>query len=258
MLRVRVIPTLLLRNSGLVKGSKFKNHKYVGDPINAVKIFNEKEVDELVFLDISAGENGKGPNFELIEDIAGEAFIPFGYGGGVSKMEHVDKLFRLGVEKVIINSALHTTPALITEAAQAYGAQSIVVSIDVRKTLFGGYEVYADSGKTKIKTSPVELAKQAEKLGAGEIVLCAIDKEGTGNGYDLKLIRQVSEAVNIPVVAAGGAGQLNHFAEAIEAGSSAVSAGDMFTFHGKLKAVLITYPKYEELEALFKKTEKVQ
>lgn len=252
MLRVRVIPTLLLRNSGLVKGTKFKQHKYVGDPINAVKIFNEKEVDELVFLDISASENKKGPNLTLVEDIASEAFIPFAYGGGISHMTEIDKLFRLGVEKVVLNSSAFRNPELITEAAKAYGSQSIVVSIDVRKSLFGKYEVFIDSAKTNTKLNPVDFARKVQALGAGEIILCAIDREGTGKGYDCQLLKQVVDAVNIPVVASGGAGVLEHFVEAVDkSGVAAVSAGDMFTFHGKHKAVLITYPKYEELKHLF-------
>lgn len=253
MLRVRVIPTLLLRDTGLVKGSKFANHKYVGDPVNAVKIFNEKEVDELVFLDINARDKKTGPNFAIIEDIASEAFIPFAYGGGISKMEEIYKLFRLGVEKVVLNSSAYHNPELISEAAGAYGSQSVVVSIDVRKTFFGKYEVYIDSGKTKTKLSPTEFAKQVEALGAGELIVCAIDREGTGKGYDCSLLKQITEVVDIPVVASGGAGSIEHFAEAVEEGGvAAVSAGDMFTFHGKHKAVLITYSKYEELEHLFK------
>jgi len=251
MLRVRVIPTLLLRNAGLVKGSKFKQHRYVGDPINAVKIFNEKEVDELVFLDIAAGDNNTGPNFSLIEDIASEAFIPFAYGGGITRISEIDKLFRLGVEKIVLNSSAFRNPELITKAANAYGSQSIVVSIDVRKSLFGKYEVFIDSGKTNTKLNPVDFAQKVEALGAGEIILCAIDREGTGKGYDCQLIKQVVDSVNIPVVASGGAGMSEHFVEAVEKGGvGAVSAGDMFTFHGKHKAVLITYPKQEELKDL--------
>ena len=252
MLRVRVIPTLLLCNAGLVKGSRFKHHKYVGDPINAVKIFNEKEVDELVFLDIAAGEAKTGPNFDLIEDIASEAFIPFAYGGGISQISEIDRLFRSGVEKVVMNTSAVRRPELITKAAGAYGSQSIVVSIDVRKTLFGNYEVYIDGGKTKTNLSPADFAQKVEALGAGEVILCSIDREGTGKGYDCQLLKQVVDAVNIPVVASGGAGNLQHFAEAVDKGGvGAVSAGDMFTFHGRHKAVLITYPKYEDLKDLF-------
>lgn len=253
MLNVRVIPTLLLRNNGLVKGSRFKNHRYVGDPINAVKIFNEKEVDELVFLDIAASANGNGPNFDLLRDIAGEAFMPFGYGGGISNCQQIEKLFNLGVEKVVLNTAAFQTPQLIQDASRLAGAQSIVVSIDVKKTLFGGYELYVASGRQRTKTDPVEFAKKVQDLGAGEIIVCSIDQEGTGQGYDRKLLKSVANAVEIPVVASGGAGKLEDFSQAVfECGASAVAAGDMFVFHGKHKAVLITYPKYSDLTNLFK------
>lgn len=252
MLRVRVIPTLLLRNAGLVKGSQFKDHRYVGDPINAVKIFNEKEVDELVFLDIGATASGKGPNFELLKDIASEAFMPFGYGGGISSCDQIEKLFNLGVEKVILNSAVYANPKLIQDACRLAGSQSIVVSVDVKKTLFGKYELYINSGQQRIKSDLIEYVKKVQDMGAGEIILCSIDREGTGKGYNLKLLKEVCEAVDIPVVASGGAGKLQDFFAAVsESGASAVAAGDMFIFHGKHKAVLITYPKYAELTTLF-------
>lgn len=253
MLNVRVIPTLLLRNNGLVKGYRFKGHLYVGDPINAVKIFNEKEVDELVFLDIGATASGNGPNFELLRDIASEAFMPFGYGGGITSCQQIEKLFNLGVEKVVLNTAAFTTPQLIRDASSLAGSQSIVVSIDAKKTLFGGYEAYIASGQRRTKSDPVELAKKAQDLGAGEIIVCSIDQEGTGQGYDRKLLKSVANAVEIPVVASGGAGKLEDFSQAVfECGASAVAAGDMFVFHGKHKAVLITYPKYSDLTNLFK------
>jgi cyclase len=254
MLNVRVIPTLLLRNNGLVKGCRFKDQKYVGDPINAVKIFNEKEVDELVFFDIVSTSSGKGPNYELLRDIASEAFMPFGYGGGITNCQQIEKLFNLGVEKVILNSAAHTTPQLIKDASMLAGSQSIVVSIDAKKTLFGGYEVYVSSGQQRTKKDPVEFAKRVQDLGAGEIIICSIDQEGTGQGYDKKLLKAVCSAVGIPVVASGGAGKLDDFSEAVNScGASAVAAGDMFVFHGKHKAVLITYPKHSELSDLFKR-----
>lgn len=253
MLNVRVIPTLLLRNNGLVKGCRFKDHRYVGDPINAVKIFNEKEVDELVFLDIGATASGKGPNFDLLRDISSEAFMPFGYGGGITSCQHIEKLFNLGVEKVILNTSAYQSPQLIQEASRLAGAQSVVVSIDVKKTLFGGYEVFVASGQQRTKTDPVEFAKKVQDLGAGEIIVCSIDQEGTGKGYDLKLLKSVCDAVTIPVVASGGAGKLEDFSRAVfECGASAVAAGDMFVLHGKHKAVLITYPKYSDLTNLFK------
>lgn len=253
MLRVRVIPTLLLRNDGLVKGAQFKKHKYVGDPINAVKIFNEKEVDELVFLDISATNNGKEPNYDLLQDIASEAFMPFGYGGGINKVSQIERLFSLGVEKVVINSAALDNPQLISDASKLAGSQSIVVSMDVKKSLFGKYEVYSNSGTVNTKLDPIEHAIKVAKLGAGELIVCNIGHEGTGKGYDSKLINMISSAVEIPVVASGGAGRLADFSEAYQIGhASAVAAGDMFTFYGKHKAVLITYPAYHELENCFK------
>lgn len=252
MLRIRVIPTLLLRNAGLVKGAQFKDHKYVGDPINAVKIFNEKEVDELVFLDISATPNKRGPNYALIRDIASEAFMPFGYGGGITSVEQIEKLFNLGVEKVVVNSAAFSNPDLIVDASSVSGSQSIVVSMDVKKSFWGGYEVWVNNGTVRTRQNPVDYAKRMESLGAGELIVCSIDREGTAKGYDLKLLEDISKSVGIPVVASGGAGKLVDLADAVNVGHvSAVSAGSMFVFHGRHKAVLITYPKYSELTVLF-------
>jgi imidazole glycerol-phosphate synthase subunit HisF len=252
VLKTRVIPTLLLRNGGLVKGQKFKNHKYVGDPINAVKIFNEKEVDELVFLDISATPNSREPNYELIKDIASEAFMPFGYGGGIASVQQIERLFSLGVEKAIINSESFHNPKLITEASEIAGSQSIVVSMDVKKSIFGGYEVFIENGTKRTRIKPDEYAKKAQDLGAGELIVCSIDCEGTGSGYDIKLIDLVSDSVEIPVVALGGAGKLQHFSDIVSKTSvSAVAAGDFFVFYGGHRAVLITYPRYAELEQLF-------
>ncbi|WP_116963012.1 AglZ/HisF2 family acetamidino modification protein [Fastidiosibacter lacustris] len=248
MLRTRVIPTLLLKEVGLYKGIQFKNHQYVGDPINAVKIFNEKEVDELVFLDISATDN-KRINYELIADISAETFMPFAYGGGISQVQQIEKLFHLGVEKVIINTAAFYYPELITQASKLAGSQSIVVSIDVKKSLMGRYEVYVNNGKTRTKQAPIEYAKKIQDLGAGEVIVTSINREGTGSGYDLELLSQISSAVEIPIVASGGANSIDDFAQAVsKAHVSAVSAGSMFVFHGKHRAVLITYPSYEKLE----------
>ena len=254
MLRTRVIPSLLLRNGGLVKGQQFKNHKYVGDPINAVKIFNEKEVDELIFLDISATTNKREPNFELIADIASEAFMPLGYGGGISKVEHIEKLFNLGLEKVIINSAAFYDPKLVSEASQVAGSQSIVVSMDIKKTLLGRYEVMVENGTKRTKLNPLDYAQKMQELGAGELIVCAIDREGTAKGYDLTLMESIANSVDIPVVAIGGAGKLQDLADVVnQTHVSAVAAGNLFVFHGKHKAVLITYPEYSELEQLFNK-----
>ncbi len=252
MLAIRVIPTLLLKNSGLVKGVNFKNHKYVGDPINAVKIFNEKEVDELVFLDVSATNENREPDYRLIEDIASEAFIPFGYGGGITNIKQVKKIIRLGVEKVIINTSAINDLTLITDAAKFAGSQSVVVSIDTKKNFLGKYRVATNSGLTLTKLDPIELAVACEKAGAGEVMLTSIDNEGTSKGYDLDLINKICTSITIPVVASGGAGSLEHFKQAIDSGASAVAAGSYFIFHGRHKAVLITYPEYEQLEQLFK------
>lgn len=252
MLRTRVIPTLLLQDGGLVKGRRFNRHRYVGDPINAVKIFNEKEVDELVFLDISATLNRRGPDFDLLSDIASEAFMPFGYGGGICSLEQASRLISMGIEKVIINSAAFLDPALITEISQFAGAQSVVVSMDVRKSILGKYEVYINNAKTSTNMHPVDYAKKAEALGAGELLVCSVNQEGTSNGYDMHLLDSVSKAVDIPVVGAGGAGCLQHLADARnQTQISGLSAGSMFVFHGKHNAVLITYPDYRVLENLF-------
>lgn len=252
MLHARVIPCMLMRNGGLVKTVKFKSPRYIGDPINAVRIFNEKEVDELVFLDIGSATALTGPNFELLVDIASEAFMPFGYGGGITSIDHVKRLYALGVEKVILNTAAADNPDLVSKAAALAGCSGVVVSIDVRRNWLGKYSVCVASGQRDLKCDPVAYAREMEQLGAGEILLNAIDKDGTMEGYDLELVRRVSEAVSVPVVAVGGAGKLQHFREAVDEGASAVAAGSMFVFHGKHNAVLITYPEYEELERLFK------
>lgn len=253
MLKTRVIPILLLKNGGLSKGERFKKHKYVGDPINAVKIFNEKEVDELALLDTSVTNLQGEPNYELIEDIATEAFMPIAYGGGVKNTTQIERLFRCGIEKVIINSEFFYNPNLVSDASRIAGSQSIVVSMDVKKSIFGKYEVFVNNGEHKTGFDPVTYAKMAEKKGAGEIIVTSIDREGTGKGFDLDLLEMIVNSVDVPVVGQGGAGNLNDFKLAVDqAGVSAVAAGNFFTFHGKYKAVLITYPNYSVLENLFK------
>ena len=252
MLNVRVIPCLLLRNGGLVKSVKFKSHRYVGDPINAVRIFNDKEVDELVFLDIGARVTNSGPNFELLADIASEAFMPFGYGGGVRDFEDVKRLYALGVEKVILNTVAHEVPGLVSRAAELAGSSGVVVSVDVKRSLFGNYSVVTRCGAAETSVHPVEYAQKMEALGAGEILLNSINRDGTMEGYDLDLIKQVAHAVSIPVVAVGGAGNIGHFKDAVTAGASAVGAGSMFVFHGKHRAILITYPSYSVIKDVWK------
>jgi len=247
MLLTRVIPCLLLRGQGLVKTIKFKDPTYVGDPINAVRIFNDKEVDELVFLDITATLEKREPQMDLIHDIATECFMPFGYGGGIHSVDIASKILKMGSEKVIFNSAA-TDLELVRKAANLFGSQSVVVSIDVKNTRIGGNRVFTHSGTVNTGLNPMEFAKMVESAGAGEIFLNSIDRDGTMKGYDIGLIKSVASAVNIPVVACGGAGSLEHFKEAIvNGGASAVSAGSMFVFHGPYRAVLINYPTQDEL-----------
>ncbi len=249
----RVIPILLLSEGGLVKSRRFKEHKYVGDPLNAVRIFNDKEVDEIVLLDIGATESGRRPNYELIEEIAGECFMPMAYGGGVRSVEEIQRLLKLGVEKVVINSAAAENQGLIRQASLEVGSQSIVGSIDVKKNLWGRYGVFTHGGRKDVGLDPVELARRYESEGAGEIVINSINNDGTMKGYDLDLVRSVSGAVGVPVVACGGAGLLSHFAEALGAGASAVAGGSIFVFYGKHRAVLISYPTRTELASVFQK-----
>lgn len=250
MNKTRVIPVLLLRESGLVKTVKFRDPRYVGDPINAVKIFNEKEVDELVFLDITATPAGRGPNFDLLADIAGEAFMPMAYGGGVTTIEQVKALFALGFEKVIIDSASYDSLELITVAASIYGSQSIVGCIDVRRSLLGRVELCSHGGTRKQSRLLVDHVQSLERHGIGELLVNSVDRDGTRTGYDLKLLREVSSAVSVPVIACGGAGGVDDFVAAVEqGGASAVAAGSLFVFYGQHRAVLINYPERKELVA---------
>lgn len=243
MYQARVIPCLLLRGHGLVKTRKFKDAVYVGDPVNAVRIFSEKEVDELVVLDIDASREGREPNYELIAEIAGECFMPVAYGGGIRSLEQVRRLIRSGVEKVVINSAAAASTDVISQAAGVFGSQAVVAGIDVRKPLIGGYKVVIKSATQDAGVRLDEHVQRLVEAGAGELLLNSVDRDGTMSGYDLDLIRSVTRAVNVPVVACGGAGSLDHLRQAVhEAGASAVSAGSMFVFHGKHRAVLINYP----------------
>ena len=249
---IRVIPVLLLKGKGLVKTKRFKSPKYVGDPINAVKIFNDKEVDELVFLDITASVENREPRFDFIEAIASEAFMPFAYGGGVNKIQHFEKLFKLGVEKVIVNTALNKEPSLVKQASSIFGAQSVVASIDVKKSILGKQAPRILCGSQKVKQTVVEYAKYAESLGVGEIMINSIDRDGMMQGYDLELIKSVSSEVDVPVIACGGAGNLRHLEEGKKQGmADAVAAGSMFVFNGLHRAVLINYPKYSALKNIF-------
>jgi cyclase len=243
MFRARIIPVLLLRGNGLVKTRRFKDPVYVGDPVNAVRIFSEKEADELVVLDIDASREGREPNYELVSEIAGECFMPVAYGGGVGSLAQIRRLIRCGIEKVVINSAAVESTEIVREASAVFGSQAVVGAIDVRRTLLGGYRVFAVSGTRETKLKPEEHASRLVAAGAGEIFLNDIDNDGQMQGYDLALIRKVSGRVDVPVVACGGAGNMEHMKRALsEGGASAVAAGSMFVFQGKRRAVLINYP----------------
>lgn len=247
MIRPRVIPCLLLKNEGLVKTVRFKEPKYLGDPINIVRIFNDKEVDELIFLDITATIENRRPNFDLLGKITSECFMPLGYGGGIRDIDDVKKLLAMGIEKIVLNSSAVENPSLIHLAAEYAGSQAVVISLDVKKSLLGKFEIYTRSGKKATGLDPVKFAIEMEKQGAGEILVNSIDRDGMMQGYDLELVRRVADSVTVPVVACGGAGNIQHLAEAIQVGASAAAAGSMFVFQGPLRGVLISYPMPEEL-----------
>ncbi len=254
MLQKRIIPCLLLRDKGLVKTIQFKDARYIGDPINAVRIFNEKEVDELVFLDITASKTHREPNIELVNKISDECNMPLAYGGGVRSIETIRHLFNAGVEKVCLNTYAIENPAFIKEASDIFGCQSIVVALDAKRNWRGRYEIFTYGGTRATGIDVVDFAKKAEQMGAGEIFLNSIDRDGMMNGYDIELIRKVSDAVNVPLIACGGAGKLSDFEDALNLGkASAVAAGSFFVYHGKKHAVLINFPTRPEIDDILTK-----
>ncbi|MEY4307904.1 MAG: glycosyl amidation-associated protein WbuZ [Bacteroidota bacterium] len=257
MLRPRIIPCLLIQNGGLVKTTGFQDPKYVGDPINAVKIFNEKEVDELLVLDIDATRNNKEPNFDLIRKLAVECRMPFCYGGGVKTLIHAKKIINLGAEKVAISSSALNNLKLIEEIGTNVGTQSVVVVLDVRKrkNIFGSieYEIYTLNGKIKSKYNLFEFVNLLNNIGIGELVINSIDNDGIMNGYDLELVDYVRSITDFPLTVLGGVGSLNHFGELFgRFGIMGAAAGSFFVFKGKFRAVLISYPTKEEVELLTK------
>lgn len=257
MLRPRIIPSLLIQDNGLVKTVNFKNPKYVGDPINAVKIFNEKEVDELAIFDIDATVLGKQPNYSLIERLASQSMMPLCYGGGVKTIQQAQQIFSLGIEKIALSSAVLQNPKLITEIAERVGAQSVVVVLDVRKKILGGYEVYTHNGQKATGINPFKFVEEAQKLGAGEIVINSIDRDGVMKGYDLDLIAKVREKISLPMTVLGGAGSLDDIEKLIDIhGVIGVAAGSLFVFKGPYKAVLINYPTQIEKNKIFKINQK--
>jgi cyclase len=250
MLLTRVIPALLLRDDALVKTVRFDKPSYIGDPVNTVRIFNELEVDELVFLDITATNENRQPNLRILREIANECFMPLGYGGGLNSFDVVQLIFEIGIEKVVLNSIMHVNPSFVTRVAEHYGNQAVVASIDVKKNFWGNYEVWSHAGKRNTKKNPISWAKELEALGAGEILLTSIDREGSWTGFDVELTLKVSNAVNIPVIAHGGAGKLAHIKEVVNDGhASAVALGSMVVYQQKGMGVLVNFPDRKQLEA---------
>ena len=256
MLQTRVIPCLLLKDESLVKTVNFKKPGYIGDPVNTARIFNELEVDELTLLDITATNEKRKPNFKILSELANECFMPLAYGGGINNFDDAKKILQIGIEKVIINSAAYTNPTFITQLASHFGNQAVVASIDVKKNMFGKYQVYSNSGNKKQKVEVVAWAKKLEELGAGEILLTAIHQEGTWKGFDIDLINSIASVVGIPVIANGGAANLKDIEEVVKKGNaSAVSLGSMVVYQNKGMGVLVNFPEQKKLKsALIKKT----
>lgn len=252
MLRHRLIPFLLLHDGGLVKTQRFANPVYVGDPINTLHIFNEKEVDEIVLLDIMASRERRSPDYAAIEEYAGECFMPLTYGGGVGSVAEAAQLFRIGVEKICLQTAALGDLRLISDLAAKFGSQAVVVSVDVRRNWIGSPKLFSAASRSLRRESWLEFAQQAQAAGAGEIVMNAVDKDGTLAGPDLELVSQAAAALTVPLIALGGISSLGDVKATIDAGASAVGAGAFFVFFGPHRAVLITYPQQSELEALLK------
>jgi len=252
MLKTRIIPSLLIKNEGLVKTLKFSRSTYVGDPINAIKIFNEKEVDELLLLDIFASRENRGPNYPLIKQITSECFMPLCYGGGIKNSDQVKKLFGMGIEKVSLQTTVLNDFNIIEDIASKFGSQSLVVSVDIKKNWLGKHELYGASSGSKIRRDWKQYLQDIASAGAGEILLNSVDNDGTMNGMDLELINNATDLVDIPIIVAGGVGSLQDLKLAELNGASAIAVGSFFVFHGPHKAVLITYPEYKDLQELFK------
>ena len=253
MLRPRIIASLLFHDKGLVKTINFKSPKYVGDPINAVRIFNEKEVDELAFFDIDATVLSKEPDYNLIKKLANQSRMPLCYGGGVKTVEQAQKIFGLGVEKIALSSAVIQNPQLITQIADRVGSQSVIVVLDIKKKIMGGYEIYTHNGKKATGINPFKFVKELEQIGAGEIIINSIDQDGVMKGYDLNLIDKIAELISIPLTVLGGAGSIFDIEKVINKhGVIGVAAGSIFVFKGPYKAVLINYPTKIEKNNIFK------
>ncbi|MFC0304850.1 AglZ/HisF2 family acetamidino modification protein [Rhizorhabdus histidinilytica] len=247
----RIIPCLLLSNGGLVKTEKFRKPKYVGDPINAIRIFNEKEVDELIVIDIDASAKGSEPDFDLIEQLASECFMPMGYGGGVKTLDQAKRIFDLGIEKVVLQSVLATDRQLVRQIAELYGSQAVVASVDVKRDWLGRRKIFCKSGVKFPFASWQDMVVEFVREGAGEVLLNAVDLDGTRLGMDLDMVEEASKLVDVPITAIGGVGKLQDFKFARDAGASAAAAGAFFVFQGTHRAVLISYPRRHELLELW-------
>jgi cyclase len=249
MKRARVIPVLLIQNEGLYKTLKFKEPKYVGDPLNAARIFNEKQCDELILLDIEASKTQQPVNFKLIEEMASECFMPLAYGGGIKTLQDIERILRSGIEKVILNTSILRNPDFIKEAAREFASSTLVASIDLKKNLLGKYHVYSHAGEKIPMSNPMDWMKQIEANGIGEIMLNMVDLDGTQKGYDIAFIEKACNEVSVPVIACGGSNGLPDVKNMLnQTHASAAAAGSMFVFHGKHRAVLISYPDPKEID----------
>lgn len=250
MLRTRVIPCLQLIDESLVKTVRFSKPNYIGDPKNTVRIFNELEVDELCFLDIRATVEKRQPNFKILREIADECFMPLSYGGGVSDAETAKKILSIGFEKILINSAAYSNPKLITEIASHSGNQSVIASIDIKKNFWGRYQVYSHDGTKKQDVDPIEWAQKLQEYGAGELLITSMDQDGTWKGFDIEIIKRISESVDVPVIANGGAGKIEHIENVVKnGGASAVALGSMVVYQQKDMGVLVNFPSKDELSS---------
>ncbi len=250
MIRKRIIPTLLVSNGKLIKTKNFENYKYVGDVVNAIKIFNDKEVDELILIDIEASKNKSAINYKLIENCASECFMPLCYGGGIKNIEDATRLFSTGIEKISLQSSIIENPIFLSELSSKFGNQAIVVSLDFKKDFFGNYRLINSSNGKVVKIDLNSFLGEIESLGAGEILLNSINKDGNMNGMDLLLIKKITSITNLPLIAVGGVGSLKDIKDAFDVGASAVAAGSFFVFNGPYRAVLITYPNESEINYL--------
>ncbi len=249
MLKARVIPCLQLIDDSLVKTVKFDNHGYIGDPINTVRIFNELEVDELCFLDIRASVQNREPNIELLHQIADECFMPLSYGGGVRSFEVAQKILSIGFEKIVLNTCAYRTPNVVKKISEHFGTQAVIGSIDVKKSMWGKYHVYINDGTEKLSIDPVQWAQKLEELGAGELLVTSIDRDGTWSGYDIDIVKKISQSVKVPVIANGGAGNVKHIGDVVKNGhASAAALGSMVVYQKKGMGVLVNFPDKHLLE----------